>query len=241
MTVLVSHFEIAHNPPAPTAKLMDRLLDEGIRLEQVKPTYKKFLEYAKKVGDGWEGRPEHKGEQRDKSKAIIEGDNSVMYVLKKGKKTIGFCVAVKGGFGGLSDQYNLKARNGAEIYKIGLFKDKDEDYTHKGYGKMFVSTIIRRLLNGIAANDDIGTPEISSSDVVNLNTRDSNRVNSKTFYQRDMGMELVGEAWYSDLDKDSDSDIRYRIQSRCTRTGKVLSAKPANSNTPSSVPEPIRA
>lgn len=191
-TVLMTHFIMKAPPPHVTSAILERAMTEKLNVIPFKPDYEEFLKRCEKVGDGWHLRSEHLDINKvNRTRARLQSAKSAMWLFMKDDEEIGFCVAVKDGFNGISEKFNIAGQNGTEIYKVGLYPE----HTHKGYGQLFLPTIMSKLLKGQRADNQRGIKAVKPSDIIYLNTRDSNNVDSRDFYRR-LGMQLVGnEQW----------------------------------------------
>jgi len=156
--------------------------DSGeLSIVREKPDINLLLDYILKVGEDskWDKRtvyhdPDYINDLKDR----IEKTRSSLFLFKKGDETVGFCQALESE--GMSGHFNTKSgAMAAEIYKVGLFPE----HCGKGLGNFYVSSVLAELFK--------------ENEVVYLNTRDTNKVNSVPFYER-LGMKVVGEEDRSD-------------------------------------------
>lgn len=204
--VLMSHFILRAPPPLMRTEVYARGQAENCWIKPVKLSYDEILEQLEKIGDDWHLRPEHQGNKRKKTKDKLESNKTHTWLFMRGDTPIGFCIAVKNGFdSSLADKFGIAAK-GSEIYKIGLFPD----YQHKGYGHVFLPTIQVALLNGQGAVPSKGILPISPNDRVYLNTRDTNRTDSRAFYRAN-GWDMVGEETWIPQDTDISGELTHTL------------------------------
>ena len=196
---LMTHFIMRAPPPSMPSEVAARGLSEGLTLRALKPDYDQILEELEKIGDGWHLRDEHTDEsRRDKTRKLLESSRASTWHFMRDGEPIGFCVAVKKGFcknlprivenfnrATENPDYRLNPNRGTEIYKVGLY----EEFIGKAYGHNFLPGVQVALLNGQLGVESEGIEEIKPSDFIYLNTRLTNRVDSRQFYQK------LGYAW----------------------------------------------
>lgn len=201
--VTITHLEILEAPFRHAARNGSHFRPEreGPYIVPIKPDYKKFLRAVKKIGDEWHKREEHQEPLKAQTKKVLEGKDSRMWSLMKGKKEIGFCCAVRGGFPGLSDKFNLGAKNQTEVFKIGLYPA----FQKQGFGQVLIPAILDEILE--------------SSEGVYLNTRDSNKVNSVPIYE-ELGMKVIHQEHI--VDGKLPDGIAVKLVAMCTKSGKDL-------------------
>lgn len=210
MTVLMTHYRrTAPNlkkgenlfPDVPQ-EILSRVTTENLRVERVKLDYDHFLKRLSQVGktkkedgDRWHLRSEHVDMNKvNRTRLRLQSSKSSLWLFMKGDEEIGFCCAVKGGFNGQSEKYMRAEDNGTEIYKIALY----DEYTRQGYGRIFVPTVATNLFNGASRDTEKDLKKVHSSDLIYLNTRDSNYVDSGPFYNT-LGFEVAGEETFLEL------------------------------------------
>jgi len=186
--VVMSHFRLKAPPPEVPADIHARAMSEGLRIKPVKLSYEEILEKLKNIGDDWHLRPEHLNGKRTRTKQKLEGARTHTWAFLRGDKEIGICIAVKKGFdSSLADKFGVAAK-GTEIYKIGLYPD----YQHKGYGDVFLPAIQVALMHGQGEVASAGVERLSPSEMIYLNTRDTNSTDSRNFYSNN-GWSLIGQ------------------------------------------------
>ena len=203
--VRITHLEIDRPPFRQAARNGSQFRSEreGLYIKPLEPSYDKFLRAVKKIGDKWHLRKEHKGDQREITRQLLESDKCRMWALMQDGKEIGFCCALDGGFPGLTDKFNIASldeRGYAEIYKIGLYPE----YQKHGYGQVLIPAVIDELLE--------------ESKGVYLNTWSTNRVNSVPIYEK-LGMNVVKTT--IDIDGQADN-VRFELVGVCSQSGKIL-------------------
>lgn len=193
---LMTHFIMKAPPPEVPSEVHARAMSEGLWIAPVKLSYDEFTKELEKIGDSWHLRDEHTNSNKTpKTQKIIEGKHTSIWQFMRGQEPIGFCCAVQKGFGGeferISERFGLEARKGSEIYKVGLYPD----FVGQGYGHVYLPAVQIALLHGQNAVESEGIPKVPPSDFIYLNTRLSNRVDSRSFYQR-LGYSNAGdERW----------------------------------------------
>lgn len=201
---LLTHYIMKAPPPSVPFEVAARFAHEGLRLKALKLDYNLILDELEKVGDGWHMRDEHTDpDQRPKTKKLLEGSRTSIWHLTRGDnhEPIGFCCAVKKGFNSelsrISTRYNaatgnpdhrVNPRNGVEVYKVGLYRD----FVGAGYGHNFLPAVQAALLVGQEAVKSEGIAAIKPSEFIYLNTRLTNLVDSRNFYET-LGYKYAGE------------------------------------------------
>lgn len=204
---LVTHFIMRAPPPSMPSETATRGTLLGVRLKPVKLDYDGVLQKLEEAGDGWQLRDEHTNPKRQsKTKALLEGKRTSIWEFALGDSPdpIGFCIAVKRGFGSdlqrITDNFNaatedqanwLNPEKSTEIYKVALYRD----YIGDKLGYNFLPAVQGVLLTGQAAVPEQGIEELKPSDYIYLNTRKTNLIDSRGFYQN-LGYKKVGsESW----------------------------------------------
>ncbi len=148
--------------------------ENNMYIEPQKPSFTELLSLIKKVGgdSNWDKRKVYSDPNYLQDlKKRINSTKANLWLFKRGEETVGFCQTF--------DKRSLKGKTNtpsgakvAEIYKVGLFPD----YCGQGLGRFYVSLVLSELFKENSA--------------VYLNTRDTNKVNSVSFYER-LGMKVV--------------------------------------------------
>lgn len=199
---LMTHFIMKAPPPSVPSEINARGMSEGLRIQALKPDYELMLRELEKIGDGWHLRDEHTDPvKRLKSQKILEGNKTSIWHFMRGDTPIGFCCAVKKGFGGdlerIAGRFNsatthdddrVNPAKGVEIYKVGLYRD----FVGKAYGFNFLPAVQHALLVGQQAVECADILEIKPSEFIYLNTRLTNAVDSREFYSR-LGYSYAGQ------------------------------------------------
>lgn len=190
---LMTHFIMKAPPPSVPYDVAARGMSEGLSIRALKPDYDLILSELERIGDGWHLRDEHTSASRkEKTKKILEGSNTSIWHFMRGNEAIGFCVAVKKGFGSehvrVSERFGLEAKKGAEIYKVGLYRP----FIGSGYGHNFLPAVQAALLSGQEGVEQEGIKPITPNEFIYLNTRKTNLVDSTTFYKT-LGYQWAGE------------------------------------------------
>ncbi|MGH1374775.1 MAG: GNAT family N-acetyltransferase [Alphaproteobacteria bacterium] len=153
---------------------------EEMSIVEERPDLSFLMDMIERVGKDsqWSKRAEYfdPGYMSD-LKQRVESTSSHLYLFKKSGKTIGFCQTLQCQDGVVS--VDEQGRPVTEIYKVGLFPE----YRGRGMGHFYVAAVLSEIFKG--------------DNVVYLNTRDSNKVNSVNFYCR-MGLNVIGVETKSD-------------------------------------------
>lgn len=145
-----------------------------LKIQKIPPSFSDLLHLIEIVGgdSNWHQRKEYFEEasvQRLKSR-IFQRDSS-LFLFKNGQQTIGFCQVC--GIEALPYQIKVPSNSVFEIYKVGLFPE----WCGQGLGRFYVSSVLDHLFQERPA--------------VYLNTRDTNKVNSVSFY-KSFGLRVLG-------------------------------------------------
>lgn len=213
MSFIMTHFVMRAPPPDVPGEVHARSQFERLSIRPVSLSYEEMLERLKRIENGkqknvpgWHERPEHLGSKRPKTQKILEDRSRThTWVFMRGEEEIGFCIAVKRGFDKtLSEKFGVSSGNGTEIYKIGLYPE----FTNQGYGQVFLPSVQLALFNGQTASEELGTKKLTPSELIYLNTRDTNVVDSRRFYEN-QGYRRVGEETW--VDPHSDEELTHKL------------------------------
>ncbi len=145
----------------------------GMSIVEERPDLSFLMDMIGRVGKDslWDKRKVYfDPEYMEDLKQRIENTSAHLYLFKKGGRTIGFCQTLQ--CQERADAIGVKGKEITEIYKVGLFPE----YCGKGMGHFYVASVLSEIFKG--------------DNVVYLNTRDNNTVNSVNFYRR-MGLKIV--------------------------------------------------
>lgn len=146
---------------------------EGMSIVEERPDLSFLMDMIGRVGKDsrWDRRKAYfDPEYMEDLKQRIENTSAHLYLFKKGGRTIGFCQTLK--CPERADAIGVKGKEVTEIYKVGLFPE----YRGKGMGHFYVASVLSEIFKG--------------DNIVYLNTRDNNAVNSVNFYRR-MGLKVA--------------------------------------------------
>ncbi len=219
------HFTAVAPPPTTSNEILRKVAHMKLNVIRVKPDYEDFLESCKKVGDDWHLRPEHTLPHKvNATRKRLESAKTVMWKFMQDDEEIGFCCAVKDGFDHHIDKFIPRgSASGAEIYKIGLY----EDYTGNKYGYVFLPIVMGDLFEGLAVDKNKKLKAFPGSDIIYLNTRSTNHIDSAPFYLS-QGWTQVGEdRWILPSDGDllqdfSDGASQANDNSSIRKSGNAL-------------------